>query len=184
MPSLDKDHFAEAMRFPRGFRSRGITNGADARRAANNLYGRPHARRVHQHGSRLRVRMVAHACPRPQNLLHPRLRLAPKFLGFARFQRFGLGPRSRLRRTFDRPGLRTGGSASMGPTNFACRLLQLKTRRTSTIRERWSLLGDEGRNPLHLLCSVESFSRLSMRKEPTGRRPRTLKTLPRRRFFP
>lgn len=42
----------------------------------------------------------------------------------------------------------------MGPTNIACRLLQLKTRRTSTIRERWSPQRDEGRNLLHVLCAV------------------------------
>lgn len=39
----------------------------------------------------------------------------------------------------------------MGPTAFACRLLQLQTRRTSTIHERWSPQRDEGRNPLHVL---------------------------------
>jgi hypothetical protein len=42
----------------------------------------------------------------------------------------------------------------VGPTNIACRLLQLQTRRTSTTHERWSPQRDEGRNPLHVLCSV------------------------------
>lgn len=74
-----------------------------------------------------------------------------QFLGGRRIRRLGLGPRSRLRQPFDRPGLSTGESASMGPTAFACRLLQLQTRRTSTIRERWSPQRDEGRNPLHVL---------------------------------
>jgi hypothetical protein len=95
-------------------------------------------------------------CHQPEypHLAQPASPSAPpslQFLGGRRIQRLGLGPRSRLRRPFDRPGLVTGESASMGPTAFACRLLQLQTRRTSTIRERWSLQRDEGRNPLHVL---------------------------------
>lgn len=96
-------------------------------------------------------------CQRDSLLAKPASPSAPppfQFLGVRRFRRLGLGPRSRLRRSFDRPDLKAGGSASMGPTHSACRLLQLKTRRTSTIRERWSPQRNEGRNPLHVLCSV------------------------------
>jgi hypothetical protein len=101
--------------------------GVRALRAASDLLSHPRARWFHRH----RPGYESACCCQPDHphLATPASPSAPpsfQFLGGRRIQRLGLDPRSRLRRPFDRPGLVTGESASMGPTVFACRLLQLQ----------------------------------------------------------
>jgi hypothetical protein len=111
----------------RAFTLVGHRLGVRALRAASDLLSHPRARWYHQHRPGYEVACCCQ--PATSYLAKPASPLAPpslQFLGVRRIQRLGLDPRSRLRRPFDRPGLRTGESASMGSTNFACRLLQLQ----------------------------------------------------------
>lgn len=156
--------------------------GASALRDANDLLGHPRARRYHQHRPGTEQCVVA-------NVLNP-FRAIPaspsappslQFLGGRRIQRLGLGPRSRLRRPFDRPGLRTGESASMGPTNTACRLLQLK----HDVRARFASDGPRSvtKAATFFTCCTRGVVS-ACGGGPAGREPRTLEKPPQRRFPP
>jgi hypothetical protein len=157
--------------------------GVRALRAASDLLSHPRARWF----SPTQAWMRAPRCCQRDFTPHrakPASPSAPpslQFLGKRRIQRLGLGPRSRLRQPFDRPGLRTGESASMGPTVIACRLLQLQTRRTSTTASDGPCTVTKAAT-LFAFCTRGVFSACG--GEPTGRRPRTLKWPPQRRFPP
>lgn len=158
--------------------------GVSAHRAASDLLSHPRARWCHQHRPGYEpARVVANAIH--PHLAKPASPSAPpslQFLGGRRIQRLGLDPRSRLRRPFDRPGLVTGESASMGPTS-----LRLPTSATSKhdVRARSASDGPcsvTKAATLFTYCTRGVFSACG--GEPTGRRPRTLEKPPQRRFPP
>jgi len=86
-----------------------------------------------------------------RRLLHPRLRLRPRFLvgeeGSTPWTRPPFTPRPPC----GWPGLLTGGGASVRPTVIAYRLLQPVTTTYEHTHELWSSQRDEGRNPLRVL---------------------------------
>jgi len=139
-PSMTSDGFADPDAFhrqgpfridgeipTRAFTLAGHRLGVCALRAASDLLSHPRARWLSPTQAWIRSDVLLPTrYPYLANPVSPSAPPSLQFLGGRRIRRLGLGPRSRLRRPFDRPGLVTGGSASMGPTAFACRLLQLQ----------------------------------------------------------